>query len=75
MCTKSIRYINSFRFNDTPVTKNYIFENEYFTVSYDTGGVELDVVFWNFKLTELTSQSKELVRLLNNNITPKEPFR
>lgn len=75
LCTKSIRYINSFRFNDTLVTKNHIFENEYFTVSYNTGGVELDIVFWNFKLTELTPQSKELVRFLNTSITPKEPFR
>ena len=73
--TKSVRYINSFRFNQTPITKNSNFENEYFTVSYYTGGVELDVVFWNFKLTELTDQNKDLVRFLNTSITPKEPFR
>ena len=73
--TKSVRYINSFRFNHNSITKNSNFENEYFTVSYYTGGVELDVEFWNFKLTELTNQSKDLVRFLNTSITPKEPFR
>ncbi len=73
--TKSVRYINSFRFYQTPITKNPNFENEYFTVSYYTGGVELDVEFWNFKLTELTNHSKDLVRFLNTSITPKEPFR
>ena len=73
--TKSVRYINSFRFNHNSITKNSNFENEYFTVSYYTWGVELDVEFWNFKLTELTNQSKDLVRFLNTSITPKEPFR
>jgi hypothetical protein len=72
---KSIRYINSFHFNHTPVTKNPIFENEYFTVSYYTKGVELDVDFWNFKLTELTDQNKDLIRFLNTGVTPKDPFR
>ena len=72
---KSIRYINSFHFNHIPVTKNPIFENEYFTVSYYTGGIELDVTFGNFKLTELTDQSKELIKFLNTRVTPKEPFR
>lgn len=72
---KSIRYINSFRFNQNPVTKNPIFENEYFTVSYYTGGIELDVTLGNFKLTGLTDQSKDLIKFLNTSVTPKEPFR
>jgi len=72
---KSIRHINSFRFYQAPIIKNPDFENEYFTVSYYTGGVELDVDFWNFKLTELTEQSKELIKFLNTSVTPKDPFR
>ena len=73
--TKSIRHTNSFRFYQNPITKNPNLENEYFTVSYYTGGAEVDVDFWNFKLTELSNQSKDLVRFLNTSITPKEPFR
>ncbi len=73
--SKSMRYINSFHFNHALITKNPNFENEYFTVSYYTGGIELDIEFWDFKLTELTTQSKDLIRFLNTSITPKEPFR
>ncbi len=72
---KSILYINSFHFNHTLVTKNPNFENEYFTVSYYTIGVEFDIEFGNFKLTELTIQCKDFIRFLNTSVTPKEPFR
>jgi hypothetical protein len=73
--TKTIRYINYFHFNHTSLPKNSNYENEYFTVSYQTGGVELDVELWNFKLTQLTDQSKDLIKFLNTSITPQEPFR
>jgi hypothetical protein len=72
---KSIRYINSFHFNHSVLTKNPIIENEYFTVSYCTKGIELDIEYANFKLTELTPQSKDFIRFLNTSVTPKEPFR
>lgn len=72
---KSIRYINNFHFNHSSLTKNPIFENEYFTVSYYTKGIELDVEYANFKLTELTDQNKDLIKFLNASVTTKDPFR
>jgi hypothetical protein len=70
---KSIRFINNYKYSKTMYNKeNNDYEN--FEVSYYSGGINVIAGYKAFKLVDLNTDSKNLIRFLNTMISPKRPF-